>query len=130
MKRVELECCAWNHYGLGRVAQYVGQKVRSRRSGEKRGEDALPSWRSMRSLTVKNCPRSTERESRLKGRNFDMIVFLADVRVKVNRKTLLCKKSGGMGKSARLKSRSQGRACTWGEEKAAATRFKKEDGEI
>jgi len=26
-----------------------------------------------------------------------MIVFLADVRVKVNRKTLLCKKSGGDG---------------------------------
>ena len=56
MKRVELECCAWNHYGLGRVAQYVGQKVRSRRSGEKRGEDALPSWRSMLSLTVKELP--------------------------------------------------------------------------
>jgi len=53
MKRVELGYCVWNHYGLGRVAQYVGQKVRSRGSGEKRAEDELPSWRSMRSLTVK-----------------------------------------------------------------------------
>src|SRR2546429_5104624 len=29
MKRVELEYCAWNHYGLGRVAHYVEQKARS-----------------------------------------------------------------------------------------------------
>jgi len=36
-----------------------------------------------------------ERESRLKLRNLDMIVFLAYVGVKVNRKTLLCKRSGG-----------------------------------
>jgi len=53
MKRVELEYCAWNHYGLGRVAHYVEQKARPRGSGEKRAEDELPSWRSMRSLTVK-----------------------------------------------------------------------------
>jgi hypothetical protein len=53
MKRVELGYCAWNHYDLGREAQYVGQKVRPHGSGEKGAEDELPSWRSMRSLTVK-----------------------------------------------------------------------------
>jgi hypothetical protein len=52
MKRVELGIVLGTNYGLGRVAQYVGQKVRPRGSGEKRAEDELPSWRSMRSLTV------------------------------------------------------------------------------
>jgi hypothetical protein len=34
--------------------QSVGSdEVRSRRSGEKRAEDVLPSWRSMRSLAIK-----------------------------------------------------------------------------
>ena len=45
----------------------------------------------------RNCPWSTERESRLIGRNHDMILFFADVGVKENRRTLLCKKSGGDG---------------------------------
>ncbi len=54
----------------------------------------------------RNCPWSTERESRLKGRNFDMIVFLADVRVKVNRRTLLCKTIGRDGRRRRTEVRS------------------------
>ena len=56
MKRVELGIVLGTNYGLGRVAQYVGQKVRPRGSGEKRAEDELPSWRSMLSLTVKELP--------------------------------------------------------------------------
>ena len=43
---------ACNHCGFGRAVLYVGPKVRPRVSGEKRAEDVLPSWRSMRSLTV------------------------------------------------------------------------------
>jgi len=98
MKRVELGIVLGTNYRLGRVAQYVGQKVRPRGSGEKRAEDELPSWRSMRSLTVKrNCPGSAERESRPKGRNHGMIVVYADVGVKGNRRAHLCKRSGGDG---------------------------------
>jgi hypothetical protein len=44
---------AWDRCGLGRAVLYVAQKVRPRASGKKRAEDALPSWRSMRSLAVK-----------------------------------------------------------------------------
>ena len=35
---------------------WVGQKIRPRASGEKRVEDVLPSWRSMRSLAAKKLP--------------------------------------------------------------------------
>ena len=69
--------------------QSVGsdKKVRPRGSGEKRAEDVLPSWRSMRTLAVKETALwTTERESHLKRRNFKMILFLADVGVKVNRR--------------------------------------------
>jgi hypothetical protein len=45
----------------------------------------------------RNCPESAEREFRPKGRNHDMMVVYADVGVKVNRRTLLCKRSGGDG---------------------------------
>jgi hypothetical protein len=80
--------------------QSVGSgKVRSRGSGEKEAEDVLPSWRSMRSLAIQgkaHGPWTTERESRRKRRNLDMMLFLADVGVKVNRKTLLCKRRGGI----------------------------------
>jgi len=76
--------------------QSVGSdKVRSRGSGEKRAEDVLPSWRSTRSLAIKETALDYERESRCKRRNFEMMLFLADVGVKENRKSLLCKKSGG-----------------------------------
>ena len=43
---------AWSRCGFGRAVLCVGPKVRPRVSGEKRAEDVLPSWRSMRSLTV------------------------------------------------------------------------------
>jgi hypothetical protein len=57
-----------------------------------------------------------------------MMLFFADVRVKENRRTLLCKKAAAPRKSARLKRHPQ-RRLTWGGE-GAATRFKKEDGDI
>jgi hypothetical protein len=44
---------ACNRCGLGCAVVYGGQRVRPRVSGEKGAEDVLPSWRSMRSLTVK-----------------------------------------------------------------------------
>jgi hypothetical protein len=54
----------------------------------------------------RNCPGSAERESRPKGRNHDTIVVYADVGVKQNRRSLLCKRSGGNGeKGARLQTR-------------------------
>src|SRR5882724_7876014 len=43
----------------------------------------------------RNCARTRERESRLKRRNLDMMLFLGDVRVKENRGILLCKRSSG-----------------------------------
>jgi len=78
----------------------------------------------------RNCPWSAERESRLKRQNYDMIVFLAGLRVKVNRETLLCKTSGGDGEICEIEEPFSRTGLYVGEEKAAATRFKKEDGEI
>jgi len=74
----------------------VGKKVRPRASGEKRAEDVLPSWRSMRSLAVKETALGLGSGSLAsKRRNFEMMVFLADVGVKVNRRIPLCKRSSG-----------------------------------
>jgi hypothetical protein len=36
----------------GVAVLYFGQKVRRRTSGDKRAEDELPSWRSVRSLSL------------------------------------------------------------------------------
>src|SRR5437879_4515814 len=97
----------WNRCGPGRVVRYLGQKVRPGASGEKRVEDELPSWRSTQSLTVKETAvglRSGSLASN--GRNFEMILFLADVRVKVNRKTLLCKTSGGGTEICKIKNKN------------------------
>src|SRR6267378_882240 len=52
----------------------------------------------------RNCPWSTERESRHKRRHFEMILFLADVRVKENRTTLLCKRGYTAAEAARRKA--------------------------
>jgi len=54
-------------------------------SGETGAEDVLPSWRSMRSLGAKETGLTTERESRHKGRDFEMMLCFAHVGVKVNR---------------------------------------------
>jgi len=105
MKRVELGIVLGTNYGLGRVAQYVGQKVRPRGSGEKRAEDELPSWRSMRSLTVKlpwvcgagvSPERAEPRHDRgLRGRG-----------CQGESKGAICaKEAAGMGKGAGLKTR-------------------------
>ena len=59
-----------------------------------------------------------------------MIVFLAGLRVKVNRETLLCKTSGGDGEICEIEEPFSRTGLYVGDEKAAATRFKKEDGEI
>jgi len=79
---------------FGRAVLYVAQKVRPRGSGEKRAEDALPSWRSMRSLTVKETALGLQSGSLAAKANLKIILFLAGVGVKENRKTLLCKRSG------------------------------------
>src|SRR6266851_1082343 len=64
---------AWNRWGPGRAVMYVGKKVRPRASGEKRAEDVLPSWRSMRSLAVKETALGLGSGSLAsKRRNFEM----------------------------------------------------------
>jgi hypothetical protein len=59
-----------------------------------------------------------------------MIVFLADVGVKENRRSLLCKTSGGDGEICEIEEPFSRAGLYVGEDKAAATRFEKEDGEI
>src|SRR2546427_12432570 len=72
-----------------------GQAPRERRKTS-RGRTALLALDAELNCQ-RNCPWSAERESRLKQQNYDMLVFLAGLRVKVNRETLLCKTSGGRG---------------------------------
>jgi len=48
--RVGLEWCGLEPLLRGRAVLWVGQEVKRRVSGEKRAEDVLPSWRSMRGL--------------------------------------------------------------------------------
>ena len=105
-----------------------GQAPRERRKTS-RGRTALLALDAELNCQ-RNCPWSAERESRLKRRNYDMIVFLAGLRVKVNRETLLCKTSGGDGEICEIEEPFSRTGLYVGEEKAAATRFKKEDGEI
>ena|SRR5437016_14575636 len=81
---------------LGVQFSTSGQKVRPGAGGEKRVEDVLPSWRSTQSLAVKETAVRLRSGSLTSGRNFEVILFLADVRVKENRKMLLCKTSGGI----------------------------------
>jgi hypothetical protein len=57
-----------------------------------------------------------------------MMLFFADVRVKENRKTLLCKKRGGTAEICEIEGANLKGASAWGGE-GAATRFKKEDGD-
>jgi hypothetical protein len=59
-----------------------------------------------------------------------MILFLADVGVKENRRSLLCKTSGGDGEICEIEEPFSRAGLYVGEEKAAATRFEKEDGEL
>jgi hypothetical protein len=59
-----------------------------------------------------------------------MILFLSDVSVKVNRKTLLCKRSGGDREICEVEeSFSKARPLRGGGE-GAATSFTKVDGDI
>jgi hypothetical protein len=58
----------------------------------------------------RNCPWTRKRESRLKGRNFKMILFLADVRVNENRKILLCKTIGGGTEICEIKNKNTARS--------------------
>jgi hypothetical protein len=107
MKRVELGYCAWNHYGLGRVAQYVGQKIRPRGSGEKRAEDELPSWRSMRSLMVKETALGLRSGSLARKGGTTTRSWSTRTWVSSRIEGVFCaKRSGGNGeKGARLQTR-------------------------
>jgi hypothetical protein len=110
---------AWVHYGLGRVAQYVGQKVRPRGSGEKRAEDELPSWRSMRSLTVKETALGLRSGSL--AANGETSRSSCSSRAWVSRRIerVICAKAvAAIRKSARLKSRSQRRPLQGGRKDA------------
>jgi len=49
-----------------------------------------------------------------------MILFLADVGVKVNRKTLLCKRGGGDAETCEIEDPPSRAASTWGGEGAAS----------
>ena len=120
MKRVELEWVGLDplrSWACSAVRRAEGQAPRERRKAS-RGRTALLALNA--ELNCKrNCPWSTERESRRKRRNFKIMLFLAGGRVKENRRALLCKRSGGDGKSARLKSRSQGRPLHGGRKGAS-----------
>jgi hypothetical protein len=120
MKRVELEWVGLDplrSWACSAVRRAEGQAPRERRKAS-RGRTALLALNA--ELNCKrHCPWSTERESRRKRRNFKIMLFLAGGRVKENRRALLCKRSGGDGKSARLKSRSQGRPLHGGRKDAS-----------
>ena len=120
MKRVELEWVGLDplrSWACSAVRRAEGQAPRERRKAS-RGRTALLALNA--ELNCKrNCPWSTERESRHKRRNLKIMLFLAGGRVKENRRALLCKRSGGDGKSARSKSRSQGRPLHGGRKDAS-----------
>lgn len=77
---------ACSRCGLGCAVVYGGQRAKPRASGEKGAEDVLPSWRSMRSLAVKETALGLRSGSlAVKGREHEVIVCLEGVGVKRNR---------------------------------------------
>jgi hypothetical protein len=88
----------WRGTAAALGVQSVGSdkdQVPQERRKTSRGRTALLALDAELSYS-RNGPWTTERESRRKGRNLKMRVFLADVRVKENRKILLCERRGGI----------------------------------
>ncbi len=84
----------------------------------------------MRSLAVKETALGLPSGSLASNGNLEMILFLANVRVKENRKTLLCKRSGGDREICEIEEPFSRAGPLHGGGEGAATRFKKEDGDI
>src|SRR5258708_585092 len=84
---------AWNRCGPGRAVRWIGRKVKPARAEKNEPRTYCPlgaRW----SLGVKATALGLGSGSLAsKRRNFEMMVFLADVGVKVNREVLLCERS-------------------------------------